>query len=70
MNQFGMQMPGGRVQQSAGPDVFTALMFVGTVAMLAAVVMLWLAAAKVSPSGSPFEVQEKGAGKVKIKAPT
>lgn len=67
MSHFGMQMPGGRQQQQAGPDVFTALMFVGTVAMLAAVIMLWLAASKVSPTGSPFDVQEAGAGKVKFK---
>ncbi len=58
MSQFGMQMPGGRAARSAGPDVYTALMFVGAVSMIAAIAMLWMAASKVSPSGSPFEVQD------------
>ena len=66
MAQFGMQMPGGRGARSAGPDVYTAMMFIGMVGMLAAVVLLWLAASKVSPSGSPLDVQEPGAGKIKM----
>lgn len=59
MSQFGMQMPGGRQQRSAGPDVYTALMFLGVVAMGVAVGMLWVAGSKVSPDGkTPFKVQD------------
>ncbi len=58
MSQFGMQMPGGRGPRSAGPDVYTALMFVGAISMVAAIAMLWIAASKVSPDGSPFKVQD------------
>ena len=60
MSQFGMQMPGGRQNKGAGPDVYTALMFVGVVAMSVAVGMLWIAGTKVAPkdSGHPLKIQE------------
>ncbi len=58
MSQFGMQMPGGRQNRSAGPDVYTALIFLGVVAMSVAVGMLWVAGSKVSPDGMPFNIQD------------
>ncbi len=58
MSQFGMQMPGGRQQRGASPDVYTALMFLGVVAMGVAVAMLWIAASKVSPEGNPLKIQD------------
>jgi hypothetical protein len=58
MSQFGMQMPGGRQNKGASPDVYTALMFLGVVAMGVAVAMLWVAGTKVSPDGNPMKIQE------------
>lgn len=58
MSQFGMQMPGGRQSRGAGPDVYTALLFLGVVAMGVAVGMLWIAGSKVAPDGMPFNVQD------------
>ncbi len=58
MSQFGMQMPGGRQSRSAGPDVYTALIFLGVVAMGIAVGMLWVAGSKVAPGGMPFNIQD------------
>jgi hypothetical protein len=58
MSQFGMQMPGGRQNRGAGPDVYTALIFLGVVAMGVAVGMLWVAGSKVSPDGMPFNIQD------------
>lgn len=58
MSQFGMQMPGGRQQRGTSPDVYTALMFFGVVAMGVAVAMLWIAGAKVAPDGNPLQVQD------------
>lgn len=66
MTQFGMQMPGGRQSKGSSPDVYTALMFVGVVAMGVAVAMLWIAGTKVSPNGNPFEIQEPH--KIKFKS--
>ncbi len=64
MSQFGMQMPGGRQNKGSGPDVYTALMFLGVVAMGIAVGMLWIAGSKVAPDGNPLQVHEPG--KIKI----
>jgi len=58
MTQFGMQMPGGRQNKGSSPDVYTALMFLGVVAMGVAVAMLWVAGSKVGPDGNPLKVQE------------
>lgn len=66
MSNFGMQMPGGSRSRGAGPDVYTALMCVGTVCMIAAVVMLYLAGTKVSPDGQPWKIQEKGQNKIRL----
>lgn len=59
MSQFGMQMPGGRQNKGAAPDVYTALMFLGVIAMGVAVAMLWIAGSKVAPKDSshPLEIQ-------------
>lgn len=64
MSQFGMQMPGGGQSNKSTPDVYTALMFLGVVAMAVAVGMLWVNGAKLAPDGMPLNVQEDG--KIKI----
>jgi hypothetical protein len=66
MSQFGMQMPGGRQNKGSAPDVYTALMFLGVVAMGVAVAMLWIAGTKVSPEGNPLKIQEPG--KIQLKS--
>ena len=58
MSNFCMQMPGGSRSRGPSPDVYTALMCVGIVCMIAAVVMLYLAGTKVSPAGQPWKVQD------------
>ena len=58
MSQFGMQMPGGRKAQGAGPDVYTGLMFFAVLALLAGCAVLYFAAAKVAPEGQPWKVHE------------
>lgn len=61
MSQFGMQMPGGARSAKAGPDIYTALIFLGVIAMGVAVGMLWVNGAKLSPEPSnPLAVQEPG----------
>ncbi len=65
MSQFGMQMPGGGQANKTSPDVYTALIFLGVVAMAVAVGMLWINGDKLSPEkGNALSVQE--AGKIKI----
>ena len=64
MSQFGMQMPGGGQSNKSAPDVYTALIFLGVVAMTIAVGMLWINGAKLAPDGNPLNVQVDG--KIKI----
>lgn len=59
MSQFGMQMPGGRTSKGAGPDVYTALMFVAVVALGVAVGVVWVAGGTVGPEGSPIELHDQ-----------
>ena len=61
MSQFGMQMPGGGQSNKSAPDVFTALMFIGVVAMGVAIGMLWINGDKLSPKeGNALSIQEEG----------
>jgi hypothetical protein len=63
MSQFGMQMPGGAVQRGASMNVYTGLLFLAMVALLAASVFVFLQARKVSPDGQVFKLHEaEGAG--------
>ncbi|MFG0305517.1 MAG: hypothetical protein ACF8Q5_04815 [Phycisphaerales bacterium JB040] len=58
MSQFGMQMPGGRGRSGPTPDVFTALMFVASLAMLVGCAVLYWANSQVAPSTNPLSVQD------------
>ncbi len=58
MSQFGMQMAGGRAKRSATPDVFTALAVVACVFLVAALAVMFQAAAKVGVDGSPIGLQD------------
>jgi hypothetical protein len=53
-----MQMPGGRSSRGPSLGIVDALLLLSSVAMIAAVVVLWPAAAAVSPDGKPWEVHE------------
>lgn len=65
MNQMGMQMPGGKVRRGSNPDVFTALLFLATILLLAACVMVYMQGSKIGPDGSAFGIQEEGSIKLK-----
>jgi hypothetical protein len=60
MSQFGMQMPGGRAKRAAQMNIYTGLLFAATVALAVACGFMWVAASKVAPGGSPFELQKTG----------
>lgn len=60
MSQFGMQMPGGRAKRASGPDVYTGLLVVATVAMLAACVVVFMQAGAIGKDGSAIGLQEPG----------
>jgi hypothetical protein len=66
MSQFGMQMAGGRPRRGSTADVYTALMAVACVFLVAALVVMFQAGAKVGKGGSAFALQEKG--RIELKA--
>ncbi len=66
MSNFGMQMPGGARSRGPTPDVYTALMCVGTVCMLAAVVLLYFAGTKVAPDGQPWRIQDPSPNRISL----
>ena len=53
-----MQMPGGRMRRGATPDVYTGLMALAVVALLAACAMVYMQGAKVGKDGSAIGLQE------------
>jgi hypothetical protein len=60
MSQYGMQMPGG--MQSRGPSmsVYTGLLLIAVVCMVAACAVAYTAAARVAPKGDVFSVHLPG----------
>lgn len=57
MSQFGMQMPGGQLQRGPTMNIYTGLLALAVVALIAACAYVWIQAAKVSPNGTPWELQ-------------
>ncbi len=64
MSQYGMQMPGG--MQSRGPsmNVYTGLLLIAVVCMVAASIVVFTAGARVAPKGNVFEVHAREEGKM------
>jgi len=60
MSQFGMQMPGGRAKRQASPDVYTGLLLVALLFLIAACVVLWFAGTVVGADGNPLQLQQEG----------
>ncbi len=58
MSQFGMQMPGARAKRAASINVYTGLLFVAVVALLAACAMAFINGKKLAPDGQPWKIQE------------
>lgn len=60
MSQFGMQMPGGRVRARPGLDVYAGLLFLATVLLILAFVVVWIQGSKIAPDGDPLKIHEEG----------
>ena len=57
MTQFGMQMPGGQMQRGPVMNIYTGLLALAVVGLIAASAYVYIQAAKVSPSGTPWDLQ-------------
>mgnify|MGYP000352282303 CR=1 FL=1 len=60
MSQYGMQMPGGQMQRGPTLNIYTGLLALAAAALLAASGYVWIQSAKVSPSGTPWDMQQQG----------
>lgn len=50
MNQLGMQMPGAQRRRTASPNIYTGLLLVAVLCLLAAVLIVGYQANKVGPA--------------------
>lgn len=65
MSQFGMQMPAGQTQRGASMNVYTGLLFVAVVALLAASVFVYMQGSMIGPDGNAlatYPMNENGSG--------
>ncbi|HYE93559.1 MAG TPA: hypothetical protein VEA38_21190 [Terriglobales bacterium] len=72
MSQFGMSMPGGAMQRRPAMNVYTGLLFVAAMALLAAVAFVWVQASKVGAGEGfmrPFGLQQPASIKLPDTAP-
>jgi hypothetical protein len=60
MSQFGMQMPGGQMQRGPSLNIYTGLLALAAVALVAACAYVYIQGAKVSPTGTPWDFQQQG----------
>lgn len=72
MSQFGMQMPGGQMSRGPTMNIYTGLLALAVVGLIAASAYVWMQAARVSPTGTPWDLQEynEGTKSYNIKFPT
>ncbi|MFN7019733.1 MAG: hypothetical protein ACK4WH_00215 [Phycisphaerales bacterium] len=58
MSQFGMQMPGGQLQRGPTMNVYTGLLALAVVGLIAACGYMYVQGSKVSPTGQPWDLQK------------
>ncbi len=61
MSQFGMQMPAGQAQRGPTMNVYTGLLFVGVLALLAACIFVYFQGQEIGPDGNALAVHKAAA---------
>jgi len=56
MSQMGMQLPGAQRARRSTPDVFTGLLFLAVVLLIAALVVVFFQAQALAPEEGPLGV--------------
>jgi hypothetical protein len=62
MSQMGMNLPGATRRRSATMDIYTGLLFVAVVALIAACAVVFINGSLIGKSGSAFGLQEPAQG--------
>lgn len=62
MSQFGMQLPGARARQGATVNIYTGLLFIACLALLAACIFTWIQGGKIGVADqgamAPLSIQD------------
>lgn len=56
MSQYGMQMPGGQLKRGPSLTVYTGLLFLAVVCLIAACAMVYLQGQKIGHNGDPMSL--------------
>jgi hypothetical protein len=62
MSQMGMNLPGATRRRSATMDIYTGLLFVAVVALIAACAVVFINGSLIGKGGSAFGLQETSSG--------
>ena len=60
MSQMGMNLPGAARRRAATMDIYTGLLFVAVVALIAACAVVFINGSHIGKGGSAFGLQEAG----------
>lgn len=58
MSQFGMQMQGSRSRRAEWSTIYTVMLLIACLTLVAACAFMWSAAGSLSPTGQPWELQD------------
>lgn len=58
MSQMGMNLPGATRRRGATMDIYTGLLFVAVVALIAACAVVFINGSRIGKDGSAFGLQE------------
>jgi hypothetical protein len=62
MSQMGMNLPGATRRRAASMDIYTGLLFVAVVALIAACAVVFVKGSEIGKGGSAFGLQEPASG--------
>ncbi|MFG0256842.1 MAG: hypothetical protein ACF8GE_02965 [Phycisphaerales bacterium JB043] len=62
----GMQMPGGGAHSGPQMNVYTGLSFLATIALVAAIVIVYVNSQKIAPAGASNPLQVHDPGRVQL----
>ncbi len=62
MSQMGMNLPGATRRRGATMDIYTGLLFVAVVALIAACAVVFINGSRIGKDGSAFGLQDAATG--------
>ncbi len=60
MSQIGMQLPGSAAKRGASINVYSMLLLVAVLCLVASAAVMYIQGSKIAPNGQPWAVHAKG----------